>query len=859
MHLLPYFMGQADAMKIMRNLHLNYSWMVTLLAVGSIVVGFISLTYRMSMMVRELDVKSGDLKEELERRSQSETAYRASEQRFRRLYDDTPVMLHSIDREGRLTSVNNHWLDTLGYERAEVIGHRSTDFLDEESRQFAFDVTLPKFYRTGEVKDVPYRFVKKGGGTVDILLSGFAERDKNGDIVGSRAALIDVTQRNRAEADALEARRILFSAIDHMPDGFAVFDEQDQLILCNDQYKSMYPKIGDLVVPGARFSDLAAMASERGQFVEYSPRDKNEELSELGQEEQAGEDNGQTLTAEGRWIESRDQFAEKIGRVAIRIDITERKSVEDALRLRNRAIEASADGVLIADARAPDLPIVYANPAIERVTGYAVHELIGRNCRFLQGEERDQPELDRIREAVHNKQPGDAIIRNFRKDGSLFWNELHVAPVRDNAGEVTHFVGIQKDVTERKQAEDQRRQAQKMEAVGQLTGGVAHDFNNLLAIIIGNAEMLVERIGNPDELAQSINRAASRGASLTKRLLAFSRRQSLRPQAIDVEDLIAGMAELLHPTLGETIELKTSRYPGLWQIMADPGELENALLNLAINARDAMPDGGTLTVESSNVELPEGDLAMKDGAKLERCVMLEVRDSGSGMAPNVLQRVFEPFFTTKEVGEGSGLGLSMVYGFVKQTGGYVTVQSEEGSGTSVKLYLPRAESAGAKATRDVEKEGDTAKVRGKTILVVEDDTDVRKMIVRMLRDLDCEICEAGDGKVALALLEDTPRIDLLLTDIVLPGGMAGPELAEWVLRRCPTTRVLYMSGYSSQVVDKGNLFDNSAGILNKPFRKRKLLETVRKALTEPNAGDSMPIPIASYRRSGGARQRRIQT
>ena len=823
---------------------LKYHWAGIVLAVVAIVTGFTSLTHRMSKLVGELNARSDELRAELERRSQSETAHRDSELRFRRLYDETPVMLHSIDEEGRITNVNNHWLKTLGYERSEVIGRKSIDFLDEESREIALNVALPKFFATGEISEQPYRFVTKDGELRDILLSGFAERDKDGAVIGSRAALIDVTRRNRAEADAIDARRVLSSALEHISDGFAVFDGDDRLVLCNEQYKALYPMIDDLVIPGARASDLTTAALERGQIVDQSPCRAQRAPDGRLHATQTSARSVQVLTAEGRWIEARDYLAEKVGRVSIRIDITERKAVEDALKLRNRAMEASADGIMIADARAPDLPVVYANPATEKITGYRVEELLGRNARFLQGKETNQPELERIRVALRDRRPAEAVLRNFRKDGKLFLNECHIAPVTNDTGEVTHFVGIQKDVTERRHAEDQLRQVQKMEAVGQLTGGVAHDFNNLLAIIMGNAELLQQHIGDPDDLARTISRAATRGANLTGRLLAFSRRQPLEPQAIDVEDVISGMSELLNPTLGETIVLKTVRSRGLWQVMADPGGLESTLLNLAINARDAMPEGGTLTVLSGNVTLSEGDLPADDEVDPGPYVMLTVRDTGTGMSDDVRQRVFEPFFTTKEVGEGSGLGLSMVYGFARQTGGFVAIDSEEGVGTTVRLYLPRAEAAMKAAREKAVPSNEIPDSSGKTILVVEDDKDVRDLIVLMLRDFGCEIHEAEDGKSALARLKSLDRIDLILTDIVLPGGMTGPELAESAVRRFPAAKVLYMSGYAKVAGDGIGRRSAEVHVLNKPFRKQQLTDRVAAILTDPADNSNPPLPLA---------------
>jgi signal transduction histidine kinase/CheY-like chemotaxis protein len=406
--------------------------------------------------------------------------------------------------------------------------------------------------------------------------------------------------------------------------------------------------------------------------------------------------------------------------------------------------------------------------------------------------------------------------------------EARVTPLPSDFGPVPAVMWVVRDVTESKRAEEALRQAQKMEAVGQLTGGVAHDFNNLLAVIMGNAEIVEHKYGSKGTPAKAIIRAASRGAELTQRLLAFSRQQPLRPHAVDLSGLIAGMTELLGRTLGETIAIKTTAPARPWKALVDPGQVENALLNLAINARDAMPSGVTLAIEAANASLRDPAEALRFEVAAGDYVMLTVTDDGTGMPPDVLSHVFEPFFTTKEVGQGSGLGLSMVYGFAKQSGGCVTIDSTEGRGTTVRLYLPRAEQPVVSAEK--EHSGDVPTASGETILLVEDDPDVRQLAVTILSDLGYTVLEAGDGEGARAVLKDTPCVELLLSDVVLPGGMSGLILAEEARRRHGAIKVLFMSGYAESAVHGHDSWREDAELLNKPFRKNDLARRVRAAL-----------------------------
>ena len=380
------------------------------------------------------------------------------------------------------------------------------------------------------------------------------------------------------------------------------------------------------------------------------------------------------------------------------------------------------------------------------------------------------------------------------------------------------------------------RRAQRLEAVGQLTGGVAHDFNNLLTVVLGNAELLVELTHDKPQhrkLAEMISAAAQRGAELTQRLLAFARKQALVPKVVALNPLVAGLDPLLRRTLGEHIEIELIRAAGLWPALVDPGQLENALLNLCLNARDAMPAGGRLTLETANARLDADYAAAHIDVQAGQYVMVAVSDTGSGIAPDDLKRVFEPFFTTKATGKGTGLGLSMVYGFVKQSAGHVAIYSELGHGTTVRLYLPRASGEDNAAT-DTDETAASAAVLGGSglILLVEDDADVRAYALSQLQGFGYTVIEAADGPTALAILQQRSDIDLLFTDVVMPGGMNGRVLADAARRLYPGLRVLYTSGYTENAIVHHGRLDEGARLLGKPYRRIDLDRAVRAALAE---------------------------
>lgn len=391
------------------------------------------------------------------------------------------------------------------------------------------------------------------------------------------------------------------------------------------------------------------------------------------------------------------------------------------------------------------------------------------------------------------------------------------------------------EVAERLKAEEALRQAQKMEAVGQLTGGIAHDFNNLLTIIVGNIELLQRRLPDgSDRLQRAADHAMEatrRAATLTQRLLAFSRRQPLDPKPIDANKLVAGMSELLRRTLGETVVLETVLAGGLWRTQADPNQLENAIVNLAVNARDAMPDGGRLTIETANARLDEAYVeALAEPVPPGQYVLVAVSDTGTGMDKATMEKVFEPFFTTKEAGKGTGLGLSQVYGFVRQSNGHVRIYSELGEGTTIKIYLPRLIGSNEEPVEMPTTRSGVVQGSGETILVVEDETDLRAYATEALRDLGYRVLEAADGRTALEIIERRPEIDLLFTDVVLGGGMSGRVLANEVSRRKPKLPVLFTTGYTSNAIVHHGRLDPGVHLLGKPFTYADLAAKVRRML-----------------------------
>lgn len=493
-----------------------------------------------------------------------------------------------------------------------------------------------------------------------------------------------------------------------------------------------------------------------------------------------------------------------------------------------RMVEDSLNEIYVFDAES--LKFVQANRGARENLGYTMDELCALTPLDLKPEftAEDFDELVRpLHDGTRDSVRFDTVHR--RKDGSEYNVEVRLQLMGTEQPPV--FIAFILDVTERIRTEEQLRQAMKMEAIGRLTGGVAHDFNNILTVVQGNLELLEDKlddVGHRDLIRRAIG-ASERAAMLTHRLLAFGRKQPLRPRTIDVNHLVSGMKDMLVRMLGEKIHVETKLSDEIWKTKIDPAELESALLNLAVNARDAMPDGGTLTIETGNIVLDENYAERNGEVEPGEYVLVSVIDNGEGMPAEILETAFEPFVTTKEVGEGSGLGLSTVYGYVRQSGGHAKIFSRPGAGTTVRLHLPRQSTAPEKYIERIPSI-DKSRSRGETVLVVEDDEGVRALAVCILENLGYVAIEAEDGPVALNMIQKSGYIDAIFTDVVLPNGMSGVALANAARELRPNIKVLFTSGYSEEIIAKNALRGECATLIQKPYKKSVLAQKLRQLL-----------------------------
>jgi PAS domain S-box-containing protein len=559
----------------------------------------------------------------------------------------------------------------------------------------------------------------------------------------------------------------------------------------------------------------------------------------------------------------RAQDGELLGFAKITRDLTERRAAEARLRESEQQFRLLVQGVTdyaiyMLDANGG---VASWNAGAQRIKGYTPDEIIGRHfSEFYTETDRAAGLPLRGLETAAREGRWEHEGQRVRKDGTSFWAHVVIDAIRNEAGELIGFAKVTRDVTERREAEAALHQAQaamarsqKLEAIGQLTGGVAHDFNNLLQVISGNLQLLSKDIaGNPraEVRVQNALAGVARGAKLASQLLAFARRQPLEPKVVNVGRLVQGMDEMLRRALGGEVEIETVVAGGLWNSLVDPGQIENAVLNLAINARDAMNGEGRLTIEVGNAFLDDAYARAHADVAPGQYVLLAVSDTGSGIAPEHLERVYEPFFTTKPEDKGTGLGLAMVYGFVKQSGGHLKIYSEVGAGTTVKLYLPRAA-----AREDALVNASDGEVTGgdETVLVVEDDDEVREVAVSMLTELGYRVIKARDAASALVIVESGVPIDLIFTDVMMPGPLRSPDMARQAKERLPNVAVLFTSGYTQNAIVHGGRLDPGVELLAKPYTRDALARKVRHVLANeaqkrvpgPAGGERQPLTIAA--------------
>ncbi len=522
----------------------------------------------------------------------------------------------------------------------------------------------------------------------------------------------------------------------------------------------------------------------------------------------------------------------------------------EQLRLLEAAIVNTSDTVIITESKPQDLAnagIVYVNKAFTKATGYSYKEIVGQSRQVFHGPNTDPRQLEKIRQALLNQEAIHVEMVNYRKDGSEFWVDMTVAPIINKNNELTHFVSIERDATERKQLETALLQAQKMEAVGLLAGGIAHDFNNVLTVIISYSDLLLRYFNEEEKIrkyVEPIYTAGKRASELTYQLLAFSRQQMLKPEEVNLNQVIMEVETMIRRPIGEDIQFTTLLTPELWSIEADPGQLSQVIMNLAVNARDAMPQGGTLTIETENIVLEKKDSRISPELGTGEFIKLTVSDTGRGMDSDTVKRIFDPFFTTKEAGKGTGLGLSTVYGIVAQSNGGIIVHSEISDGTRFEIFLPRIYQ-GDKTKNTKSEIAPQQRPGNEIILLVEDDDNVRDLLHQGLKDQGYKMLVASGGEEAIKLCRrHAGTIDLLLIDVVMPD-ISGPELAQHLHPFFPKMKVLYMTGYTDAVIARHGLDDAAIDLLQKPFTIGTLAGKVRQLFTNPPKKDNPPPPLTT--------------
>lgn len=523
-----------------------------------------------------------------------------------------------------------------------------------------------------------------------------------------------------------------------------------------------------------------------------------------------------------------DAEGRTVGVASLVEDVTERHRAEEQRARLGMAVEQAVESIMITDT---DGVILYVNPAFEEVTGYRRDEAVGKKAGILKSGKHEDAYYRSMWETIGGGGVWRGNFINRRKDGQLFEEAAIISPVRDAAGKIVNYVAVKRDVTRERQVEEQLRQSQKMNAIGQLAGGVAHDFNNLLNVILGYSDMLLEEAAISEEARGQIGeiqKAGERAAAMTRQLLAFSRKQILDPRVFDLGALVADVSKMLRRLIGEHIELNLVSSSSVCSIRADPGQIEQVIMNLCVNARDAMPGGGKLTIETRRVA-GTGNLSGQGWAGKES-VVLSIGDTGTGMSPEVKAHLFEPFFTTKKEGTGVGLGLATCYGIVRQSGGEISVHSEEGRGTTFEIRFPYVPEP---VTREDPRRAlaGLEQGRGETILLVEDDDAVREMVERLLTGLGYRVLAAGGGEDALALAGSSGggRIDLLLTDVIMPG-MNGRDVAAQIRSRFPGVKVIFTSGYAEEAIVRDGVLESGIVFMPKPFALVALARRIREVL-----------------------------
>jgi PAS domain S-box-containing protein len=729
------------------------------------------------------------------------------------------------NKAGMVIWVNSAFEQLTGYTHAEIVGQSTRVLKSGQNSQALYE----EMWRTilgGRIWRGELTNRRKDGSLYDEEMTITPVQDRKGEITHYIAIKLDISERRQAEANLLSLTERLSLATGVAKVGVWEWDLASNALTWDATMFEIYGFPFVVPMPYEKWS--AAVYPEDLPAVEATLREAIDEKGRGSADFRIILADGtvRNVSTVGRVV--LDEHANVSRVIGTTQDITERKKTENKLRQLATIVESSDDAIV---SRTLDGTIQSWNGAAERMYEYSAAEAIGKPISILY----PHGQRDEILAILEKIKRGD-IVRNFEtiratKDGKQIHIALTVSPIKDVSGRIVGASAIGRDITESKQMEDMFRQAQKMEAVGRLAGGVAHDFNNMLSVIIGYSELLLERAdtdGQVRKQCEEIKRAGDRAASLTRQLLAFSRQQVLEPRVLNLNTSVAEIEKMLRRLIGEDIDLRTSLDPTLGLVKADPGQIEQVIMNLALNARDAMPGGGKLIIETSNTELDDEYALHHPPCIVGRYVILAVTDSGVGMSQETKARIFEPFFTTKELGKGTGLGLSTVYGVAKQSGGYIWVYSEPGQGSVFKLYLPRVD--GSEVQIRPAKSAPELLPGTETVLLVEDEQSVRALTRNLLEQGGYTVLEADNGAHAVEIAKQHHGpIHLLLTDVVMPG-MNGPAVAEMILPIHPEAKALYVSGYSSSFGTQTGLVPAGPNLFQKPFSRAALLRKVRNLL-----------------------------
>jgi len=749
---------------------------------------------------------------------------RLEENLFQSLLENIPDCIYFKNKELKYMLINRAHAKLIGEKKPEeATGKSDLDYFDSSFAEKATQ-TDRKILNTREPLINKHELVVlRDGREKWMATSKVPLTDENGDIIGLVGISRDITDRVlifNALKQTEEKFRTLFEAA---PDGYYLMNMDGEIVDVNRSAELLIGYKKDELI-GRYFLDPG-----------FLPKTETTKALKMLERVRKGNPVGPTvfrmIRKDGRPIDIEIRsIPAKIGNeeliLGIGRDITFRQQQETQIRKLATVIEQASEYILITDLEGR---IEYANPVFEKITGYTREEAIGKLPKFLLSEKHPDSLFQDHLEIVSRGKTWSGTIIKKRKDGSEFYTETTIFPIRNEQGKIINFASVSRDITREKNLERQFHQAQKMEAIGRLAGGVAHDFNNILTVIRGFSDLMLSKI-KPDhpfykEILQ-IHKASERAANLTNQLLAFSRRQMIQPQVINLNNILRDMERMLFRLIGEDIQLELILDKKLGNIKIDPGQVEQIVMNLVVNARDAMPTGGKITIETSNVYLDQSYVDEHLLIKTGDYIFLAISDTGKGMDEDTRNRIFEPFFTTKK--EGSGLGLSTVYGIVKQNDGNIWVYSESGKGTTFKIYFPRIDEP---TTFERERELKIDTFRGsETILLVEDDQAVRELAREILAENGYTVLEAENGQVALSVIKQYRQpIHLLLTDVVMPE-MSGKELAERIKKIHPEIKILYMSGYTENAITHHGVLANETEFIQKPFPPIIMLEKIRKIL-----------------------------